>query len=181
MFEMFNTAKRPFFSSTQMLGMSEIPANKYAAFIREKFEERNRSIDQDAVDFILSWTLSHTYYTQLICNRAFAEGKKNVHLGQVKQVCDEQLNLQEVTYMQYRTLLSPIQWQLLLAIAKEGYVAAPQAQDFLRKHRIGAASSVQKALNALLDKEMIFSIETAEKTTYRVYNVLLMRWLERTF
>jgi hypothetical protein len=64
---------------------------------------------------------------------------------------------------------------------KEELVTEPHAQDFLRKYKIGAASSVQKALQALLDKEMIFSIETMEKTAYRVYNVFLMRWLERMF
>ncbi|MDR1341992.1 MAG: AAA family ATPase [Prevotellaceae bacterium] len=109
MLEMFTAANRPFFSSTQMLGLSEIPADKYAAFIREKFAERSRSISSEAVEFILSWTLRHTYYTQTICNRAFAEGKKSVGIEQVKRVCDEQLNLQQVTYMQYRSLLSPIQ------------------------------------------------------------------------
>jgi AAA+ ATPase superfamily predicted ATPase len=181
MFEMFNTANRPFFSSTQIVGLGEIQADRYTAFIREKFAERNRSIDSKAVDFILSWTLAHTYYTQIICNRAFAEGQKNTGVEQVKQVCDEQLNLQQATYMQYRSLLSPVQWQLLLAIAKEGLVMEPQAQSFLRKYKIGAASSAQKALNALLDKEMIFSIESMEKTSYRVYDVFLMRWLERTF
>ena len=181
MLEMFNTANRPFFSSTQLVGLLEISTDKYKSFIREKFTERNRSIDDEAIDFILSWTLSHTYYTQIICNGVFAGGKKNVNIEQVKRVCDEQLVLQQVTYMQYRSLLSPIQWQLLIAVAKEGMVAEPQAQSFLHKYKIGAASSVKKALIALLDKEMIFSVETAEKTAYRVYNVFLMRWLERTF
>jgi len=179
--EMFNTVNRPFFSSTQIMGLAEIPADKYKAFIREKFAERHRSIDDEAIDFILSWTLSHTYYTQIICNGVFASVKKNADIDAVKRVCDEQLNLHQVTYMQYRSLLSPIQWQLLVAIAKEGFVTEPQAQGFLRKHKIGAASSAQKALNALLDKEMVCSIETYEKPAYRVYNVFLMRWLDRTF
>jgi hypothetical protein len=181
MLEMFNTANRPFFSSTQFLSLSEIPSDKYKQFIREKFAERNRSIDDEAIDFILSWTLSHTYYTQIICNSVFAGGKKNTGIEQVKKICNEQLDLQQVTYMQYRNLLSPIQWKLLTAIAKEGFITEPQAQDFLKKHKIGAASSAQKALNALIDKEMIFTIETTGKTAYRVYNVFLMRWLERTF
>jgi AAA+ ATPase superfamily predicted ATPase len=179
--DMFNTANRPFFSSTQIIGLAEIPADKYKAFIREKFAERHRSIDDEAIDFILSWTLSHTYYTQIICNSVFASGKKNVDIDAVKCVCNDQLNQHQVTYMQYRSLLSPIQWQLLVAIGKEGFVIEPQAQDFLRKYKIGAASSVRKALTALLDKEMVYSVETTEKPSYRVYNVFLMRWLERTF
>ena len=181
MLEMFHTANRPFFASTQIMGLSEIQEDKYKMFIREKFAERNRSIDDDAIDFILQWTLSHTYYTQIICNGVFANGKKHVQIEHVKRVCDAQLNLQQVTNIQYRSLLSPIQWKLLVAIAKEGFVSEPQAQNFLKKHKIGAASSAQKALKALLDKEMIFSIDTPEKTVYRVYNVFLMRWLERIF
>ena len=181
MLEMFNTASRPFFSSTQTMGLVELQEDKYKAFIRKKFEERKRSIDDEAIDFALSWTLLHTYYTQVICNAVFARGKKKVTVEHVKQACDEQLLLQQATFMQYRSLLSPIQWQLLVAIAKEGLVTEPQAQAFLRKHKIGAASSAQKALNALLDKEMVYSIESVEKTAYRVYNVFLMRWLERVF
>ena len=181
MLEMFNTANRPFFSSTQIMGLDEIPNDKYKAFIREKFAERNRHIDDEAIDFILSWTLTHTYYTQIICNDIFAGGKKKITVETVKQTCDEQLMIQQTTYMQYRSLLSPIQWNLLIAIAKEGLVTEPQAKGFLQKYKIGAASSVRKALNSLLDKEMVYSLETTGKTAYRVYNVFLLRWLERTF
>ncbi|MDR0828521.1 MAG: ATP-binding protein [Prevotellaceae bacterium] len=181
MAEMFNTANRPFFSSTQMLGLSEIPKIKYAQFIREKFEERNYTITDEAIDFVLSWTFAHTYYTQLICNNVFARREKNVTVEIVKHVCDEQLSLQQVSYMQYHNLLSPVQWRLLIAIAKEVQVSEIQAQNFLRKYKIGGASSAKKALEALLEKEMICSIETPDKTFYRVYNVFLLRWLERRF
>jgi len=181
MLEMFNTANRPFFSSTQILGLAEIQQDKYKAFIRDKFEERKRYITEDALDFILLWTLSHTYYTQVICNGVYATGKKMIDIELVKQVCDEQLNLQQINYIQYRSLLTPIQWQLLIAIAKEGGITEPQAQRFLQKYNIGAASSAKKALDALLEKEMVVSVESMEKTIYRVYNVFLMRWLDRTF
>jgi hypothetical protein len=181
MLEMFNTANRPFFSSTQVVGLAEIQEDKYKTFIQEKFAEHKRRIEDEAIDFILSWTLSHTYFTQVICNGVFATEKKNVGIEQVKQVCDEQLNLQQLNYMQYRSLLSPIQWQLLIAIAKEGRISEPQAQRFLQKYNIRAASSAKKALDALLDKEMVYAIESNDKTVYRVYNVFLMRWLDRTF
>ncbi|MCL1850522.1 MAG: hypothetical protein FWF70_03825 [Bacteroidetes bacterium] len=70
---------------------------------------------------------------------------------------------------------------IVLAIDKEGSVTELQSQRFLQKHNIGAASSAKKALDTLLDKEMVFAIESTEKTAYRVYNVFLMRWLNRTF
>ena len=181
MLEMFNTANRPFFASTQIIGLAEIPQDKYKAFIGEKFKARRRSITDEAIDFILSWTLTHTYYTQAVCNAIFADGKKKVGIETVKRVCDELLSLQQANFMQYRNLLSPLQWQLLIAIAKEGVVTEPQSQSFLRKYKVGAASSARKALLALVEKEMVCTIESKEKTAYRVYNVFLMRWMERTF
>jgi AAA+ ATPase superfamily predicted ATPase len=181
MLEMFNSANRPFFSSAQTIGLSEISREKYKPFIIEKFTEGKRTIDEQAVDFILNWTLSHTYYTQVICNTAYAEYKKHIGIEQIKRVCEEQLNMQQTTFMQYRDLLGPIQWKMLIAIARENLISEPQAKDFLLKYKIGAASSAKKALTALVDKEMVCTIETLEKTSYRVYNVFLMRWLERTF
>ncbi len=181
MTEIFNTAKRPFFSSTQMIGLTAIHHKKYKDFIHNKFEERKREIDDDAVDFILSWTLLHTYYTQIICKNVFARKEKRITVDIVKQVCEEQLNLQHITYIQYRNLLSPVQWQLLIAIAKEGKLYTPQAKDFLLKYKIGAASSAKKALNALLEKEMIYAANEENTIFYRVYDVFLLRWLDRTF
>ncbi|MDR1723452.1 MAG: ATP-binding protein [Tannerella sp.] len=180
MLEMFNTANRPFFSSTLTMGLDEITADKYAAFITEKFALHKRSIDSEAVTFILDWTLRHTYYTQFVCNAIFADGEKKIGIDVVKRVCDECLRIQQTTFMQYRSLLAPVQWRLLVGIAKEGIVTKPQAKDFLRKYNIGAASSVKSALNALLDKEMVCTLENPDKTAYRVYNVFLMRWLART-
>jgi AAA+ ATPase superfamily predicted ATPase len=181
MLEMFNSANRPFFSSAQTIGLGEIAQEKYKPFIIEKFAEGKRTIDEQAVDFILDWTLSHTYYTQVICNSAFAERNKQIGIEQIRHICEEQLNMQQTTFMQYRDLLGPIQWKMLIAIAREGIISEPQAKDFLLKYKIGAASSAKKALTALVDKEMVCTIENTEKTLYRVYNIFLMRWLERTF
>jgi hypothetical protein len=180
MLEMFNTAKRPFFSSAQMLGLSEISDEKYRLFIRKKMEDNARKIDPDALDFILAWTLRHTYYTQAVCNSVFACAEKHITLDVAKQVCSEQLDQQQQTYIQYRNLLSPIQWRLLIAIAKEEKVAELQAQKFLRKYQL-SASSTKKALDALLEKEMVCTIDETSKTYYRVYNVFLLRWLERHY
>ncbi|MDR2847900.1 MAG: ATP-binding protein [Bacteroidales bacterium] len=181
MFDMFNTAKRPFFASTQLVNLSEIPPLEYKKFIRSKFEEQRRTIDDESMDFILSWTLTHTYYTQVICNQVFAQKERHIGIEVVKRVCDELLKQQQINFMQYRNLLAPLQWRLLIAIAKEGTLSEPQSQIFLQKYQIGAASSSKKALQSLLDKEMVCDVEMAGKIAYRIYDVFLLRWLERTF
>ena len=99
----------------------------------------------------------------------------------VKQVCSNLLLSQQATYVQYRQLLSPVQWQLLIAIAKEGKVYQPQSKTFIQKYKIGTPANSKRALDALLEKEMIYQEEDVRDLWYQVYDVFLSRWLELTF
>lgn len=181
MIEIFGSAKRPFFSSTHMLRLSAIANDKYEAFIRMQFENHNRHIDVDAVQFVLEWTRSHTYYTQVVCNRLFSTELNQITTNEVRKVCNELLVDQQTIFIQYRSLLSPVQWHLLIGIAKEEKVYQPQASDFLRRYKIGSSAGSKRALDALLAKEMIYSDEDEKDTYYQVYNVFLLRWLQLTF
>lgn len=181
MIEIFNSAKRPFFSSTQMTKLNPIAEEKYQFFIREKFEERKRRISDEAIGFILEWTKDHTYYTQTVCNNLYASQLKSIDVLDVKRVCNDLLLMQQTTYIQYRNLLSPVQWKLLIAIAKEEKLYQPQSKDFLQRHQLGTPASIKRALDALMEKEMIYSDEDNHMIWYQVYDVFLSRWLQRTF
>lgn len=181
MAEIFNNAKRPFFSSTLILGLNKIPEDDYKAFIRQKFAEKKREIDDTSIDFIIDWTRCHTFYTQMICHQLFFLAVKNITIDSARQVCNDILISQETTYIQYRNLLPPLQWEMLKAIGKEEKLYQPQSSAFLQKYRIGAASSAKKALKALVDKEMVYIHDETDTSYYQVYDVFFSRWLERTF
>ena len=64
--------------------------------------------------------------------------------------------------------------QLLVALAKEEDTQVrPFSSDFLRKHNLGSASSVQRAITRLLEEEVL------EKTDggYQFTDVFFKRWL----
>lgn len=181
MTEIFNSAKRPFFSSTQMMPLDAIAEDKYSAFIKEKFNEAGREISDEAITFILTWTRRHTFYTQSVCNNLFISPLKNIQIEDVKMVCSNLLASQKSSYIQYRKLLSPVQWQLLIAIAKEEKVYQPQSGTFLQKYKIGTPANSKRALDALLEKEMIYREDDIYISWYQVYDVFLSRWLQLTF
>ena len=181
MLEIFNSANRPFFASSLIMGIEEIDKDVYKKFISQHFENNKKRIDNEALDFILDWTFVHTYYTQMICGAVFSENIKRNDISAVKKVCELQLDILHTNFLQYRNLLSPRQWQLLVAVAKEELVLEPQSQKFSKKHKLGAASSVKKSLTSLIDKEMICTIEKQEYVAYRVYDVFLLRWLQLKF
>jgi hypothetical protein len=179
MHEIFHDSKRPFFASTRIMSLSAISDDNYSRFIGEKFAESKRKISPEAISFVLDWTRRHTYYTQSVCNTLFSTGAKEIDIQFVKAVCSEILDEQEKTFLQYRHLLTSNQWQLLMAVAKEGKVYKPQSGEFLSNHSLGTPAGSKRALDALLDKEMIYEESDSSGRYYSVYDLFLSRWLER--
>lgn len=179
MSQVFNNQKRPFFASTQMLYLSAIPASSYLPFIQKKFEENKRKISKEALDFIADWTRLHTWYTQVLCNRLFATGNKNIDLDSVKNTSNLILKESEGTFFQYRNLLTSGQWQFIKAIAKEEKVYQPSSKEFISKHGITTIGNIPRLISSLTDKEMICRMEDENNAYYQVYDCFLSRWLER--
>ena len=178
--EMFNSAKRPFFSSTQPLNLTPIAEKKYTAFIKKLLKKHGKSISNNAVAFILEWTCNHTYYTQALCNKLFSITDIEIGTDDVLSACDHLLKEQEVVFFQYRNLLTLAQWNLLKAIAKEQTVNQPTASAFTGKYQLGNPASVRRSLEALLQKEMIYAhTDSQGNNNYRVYDCFLSRWLAK--
>ena len=74
--EMFNNSKRPFFGSTQFIYLNEIENDLYASFINNHFIQNKIKMDENALQYVLDFSRRHTYYTQVICNRLYANNTK---------------------------------------------------------------------------------------------------------
>lgn len=172
---MFRNQSRPFYQSTDMLNLVAIEHDVYRKFIIEKFAEGKRKISEAIADRILDWCRHHTYYVQLLCNRLYSKGIRQPDEWYVERLMVELLEENSSVYYNYRKLLTENQWLLMKAIAKENGARQVLGGEFIRKNELGSTSSVQTALAALIDKEMIFD----EEGRFYVYDVLLARWLEQ--
>jgi hypothetical protein len=177
--EMFNSAKRPFFSSTQPLYLDVIASGEYRKFIKKLFTKATRSIDAESLEFILTWTRGHTYYTHALCNKIYAQNITDNNIEDVYYACDSILKEQENIFYQYRNLLTAAQWHLLKAIGKESKVYQPTGSAFIAKYQLGNPSSVKRSLEALLGKEMVSRTSAQENDYYQVQDCFLSRWLHR--
>ena len=178
MTEMFTDARSPFYESTRCLYLEKIDRDVYAEFIVRMFGKGKKTITQEALDFILDWTRLHTFYTQSLCNHLFMKNTKTIGMENVLQSAGQILKENEQTFIQWRDLLTPNQWNYLKAVAKEQSLEKPYTAQFLQKYNIGTSTNSQRLLEALIDKELILANSTIEGVTYSVYNVFLSRWLE---
>jgi len=178
MTEMFTHAKRPFFASTRLLHLDKIDNAKYETFIRSHFEANKKNIQNEALSAILIWTRSHTFYTQNLCNYVFSMKINHIDIEIVKSAMDGILKENESFFFQYRQLLTPAQWNFMIAIAKENEVSQITAQRFISKYNIGTPANSRRILKSLIDKELILESLSIEGSKYQVYDVFLSRWLE---
>ena len=177
--EMFTAENAPFYESASVYSIDKIDRGVYAGFIAKQFMEHKKGITPDAVDFILDWTRTHTYYTQMLCNRVFQSVRKEAALVDVLAAADTILKEHNDTFLERRNFLTAKQWDYLIAVAKEGVLTEPTSSAFLQKYRLGAPSTVSRLLNSLLEKELLLETRTLKGSSYCVYNVFFSRWLER--
>jgi len=177
MTDMFASAKRPFFASTQFMNLDKIDRNRYADFIQKLFNENRKSIDNETVSFVLDWTKQHTFYTQSLCNMIFSISKRTADMTIAKSACAELMKRNEITYLQYKELLTAAQWKYLIAIAKEHEIEQLTAKYFLTKYNIGTPTDSSRLKNTLLEKELILETITKDQTFYRIYDVFFSHWL----
>jgi len=181
MTDIFSNSKRPFYASTSYIALDKIEASVYAKFIKQLFEKYKRIIDDASIEFILTWSKCHTYYTQCVCNMLFSMGEKNIRIEEVKKCCVQIIKQQEAVFLQYRQLLTHAQWNYLIAVAKEDVVEQITAQKFLQTYQIGTPANARRLNNALIDKELILAVENKKTTVYQVYDVFLSRWLQTEY
>lgn len=172
--EMFLSAKKPFYQSTQMMGLGSIDRRLYHEFALEHFERSGRSIGREVFDYIYDRYEGHTWYVQNILNRLYA-GCGEISVNSAKAA--EDMIIEENAYA-YESLVRAYpegSSRLLRAVGAEGKVREILSGGFIMKHGLKAASSVKSALMKLIDNELI--CHSADG--YMVYDRFMGEWLRR--
>ena len=171
---MFGDARYPFYNSTELMHLDKINKDDYCNFIKKKFNDNKITIQDEQIHYILDWTFQRTFNVQFVCNKLYGLGISKIYRSHINKIFFEILKENESLFYSLRNILSAQQWKLLKAIASEQGAKSLYSNEFINKHKLGAASTVKRSIDALLNKEMIFE----ENGKYFVYDVFLSRWLE---
>ncbi len=170
--EMFFSAKRPFYQSTQPLAIGPIDKGKYYDFAAAFFSVHE--LTEDVFSSVYDTFEGHTWYIQATLNRMYSYHEKP-DLQQVHRAIEQLVAENVYNYESIITAYPPGSVRLLKAIAKEGVVREINSGEFIARHRLKAASSVNASLRRLLEKELIYRSQEG----YIVYDRLMAIWLKR--
>ncbi|WP_194973644.1 AAA family ATPase [Aquiflexum lacus] len=174
MVEMFADKSRPFYQSAQLMSLLPIPLEKYIPFIQWHFKAKGKSISNEQIAMIYNWSRGQTYTIQLVCNYLYSQYTQ-VKDENIQKTYQDILEQQQGIFANFPKMLTKTQWNVFRAIAKEEPLYNPLSKDFIQKHRLGAASTVNTALKSLQKSELV----VVDDEAYLVHEVLLARWMAR--
>lgn len=179
MTDIFYSPSKPFFQSVISQSLKAIPADTYTAFAGRLFAERGKRLDKFVAEIIYGMFDGCTWYMQMMMNELFALTKEGeTCTPEYIDIAWENIILaQEDRYQAILYSLAPKQKQILYAIAKEKKVEGVTSSDFVKRHRLVSASSVQAALKPLLKNDIV----TCEDGTYRIYDYFFADYLAKIY
>lgn len=172
--QMFHSAKRPFYQSTQTQVIDRIARDEYYRFAADFFSRQGRKLAEETFGYLYDAFDGHTWYIQTLLNRLYGYAG-NPDIGMADYAIGEVVAESTYTYENLLAAYPASNIRLLKAIAKAGCVREINSGDFITEYRLRAASSVNSALKRLIDREMVY--KTADG--YIVYDRFMAIWLRQ--
>lgn len=175
MTEMFGSPKRPFYQSTETMGLLPLDEETYYNFANHFFIEKKGSLDRQIFHDLYERFDGYTWYIQSVLNRLYEENRKVMTSDQLLNAIRLVILGKAPQYENMVQFLTNNQFSLVKAIAHERIVSQPTAQEFIKKHNLPGASSVQTAMETLINKELVYQLPNG----YIVYDRFFDLWLQR--
>jgi hypothetical protein len=169
----FNDVNEPFWRSAKSMELGMIDAGPFSAFILERFDATDKGIDPAVADELLALTGGHPYATQELCyflweQTPSGERASGEHLQEALAAV---LRSEHGHFSLLWERASKPQKLTLQALAEEP--GRPFTTDYRRRHFLPAATNVQRALQALVEAEVV----VGEGGEYRISEPFLAQWV----
>ena len=160
-----------------------IPKDVYTDFANEMFSKTGRKIVSEAISLAYDLFEGHTYYVHNVLHNAFAylNPDKVIDESDINKTLSDILDEKGRTFSSVMNQLNFQQKETLIAIAKEGKASGVTSTRFVKKHALKSPSSVQYAIRALLEKQLLTYQDKERTKVYSVSDRFLEMWICRTY
>lgn len=177
MTQMFMSAKRPFFNSTQIVTLKPINEDVYYTWANHFFEIKGGKLSRDVFHALYTSLEGHTWYMQAVLNRLYENHSNVDEVAQYQQAITSIVEEYKDYYQSVLQLLTGNQTKVLYAIASEGKVQAINESSFIKRYDLKASSSVNTSLKALCAKELVSRNGRTYELTDRFFAIYLRIYL----
>lgn len=178
-YEMFNEPNRPFYKSAAHYPIKKIPHRELSDFIKKRFNDTSRKIDDDVAKYAIDICESHPYHVQFLCHIVWnktAKGK-SIQKEDVDKAVQTLIERETASYTNTWDMLTITQKKMLVALAQKKEDDKILSADFLTRYELGYASSAKAALKSLMNKDIV----DKEGDDYSIIDVMFRKWILTKF
>jgi len=174
--QIFSDVNEPFWRSARQMELGAIPTAVFADFLRTRFEQTSRSIDDAVIDLVLRTTHSHPYGTQELAYALWEVTPRGraANAARFNEALIRVLRSENGHFSRIWERASRAQRVTLEALANDPG-EPPLGNAYRRRHNLPGPSTVQRALEALDDDELV----KRSGDGYRIAEPFLAEWILR--
>ncbi|MGZ5119568.1 MAG: AAA family ATPase [Burkholderiales bacterium] len=154
--KMFMDKTRPLYRAGGHYPLGAISEAHWTPFIRNHFRATDRFVSDELIHSICTCTQGHPFYTQHLCHAVWELCDRKARVTPKMVNAATQLLLERENYA-YTTLWESLalnQRKLLKGLASEAS-KVQFSSEFISAYGLGSASSVQRAADSLLERDVI--------------------------
>lgn len=176
--KMFLDGSRPLYRSAGHYPLGTIGFDDWLPFIWERFHNARRKISDEQIAEIVRLTDGHPFYTQHLCHALWeiADAGRTIAEPLIGQALDTLLAREAYAYTTLWESLTGNQRRFLEGLARAEGSVQPFASEFIRRHRLGTASSAQRAVESLLARDVI----DRDEGSFTILDRFFRLWIQRT-
>ena len=155
--KMFMDRSRPLYRAGGHYPLGPIAEEHWQPFICKQFADADKVISKKRIHDVSELTHGHPFYTQHLCHVLWelCEPKAEVTERMIKNAVQVLLERENYAYTTLWESLTVPQKRFLNGLAGESPGVKVFAGEFVRQYGLGSASNVQRAVNALLERDII--------------------------
>lgn len=155
--KMFLDRSRPLYRAGGHYPLGMIEEKHWMPFIRERFHGAKKRIADEQIHSLCRLSQGHPFYTQHLCHVLWdlCEEGAEVTEGLIEMALQTLLERESYAYTTLWESFSVNQRRFLKGLASETGSMKPFASDFIRQYRLRSASNVQRALEPLLERDVV--------------------------
>jgi hypothetical protein len=171
----FNDQNEPFWRSAKAIELGLIPPQDFSTYIAERFRRTGRGADPAAIAQLLALTAGHPHATQEISYFLWQQTPPGATADaeRLGVALDNVLQSEHSHFSLLWEEAAKAQRLVLQALAAEP--GHPLSKPYRDRFGLPSAATVQKALRALEEREVV----AGERGAYRIVEPFLADWLRR--
>jgi AAA+ ATPase superfamily predicted ATPase len=177
--DMFNNKNRAFYNAASLMSIDKIDENKSIEYLISRFEVSDVMMEVNIAKHLLQSAGNIPYYIQFIASEIWQSlilnDEKVISIEHVDQAIERVLKLKADYYWELTNKQTSFRKKILYALSQS--VIELFSNQTTKNYDLGAASSIQKALDVFIDDGIIEKNQNKYEFSDPIYKVFISRYL----